>query len=192
MTTNAKGFTLWLTGLSGAGKSTISDALSAELTRRGLLFDVLDGDEIRTHLSKGLTFSREDRDTNIRRVGYVCSKITKYGGIAVAACISPYRAIRDENRELIGNFIEVYVKADVEECERRDVKGLYAKARAGEIKGFTGIDDPYEPPTDPEIVCNTAAETLEESVGKILRYLEDGGWIPRTQSAPTPTREVTA
>ena len=172
-----QGFTVWMTGLSGSGKSTLTRGLARELERRGLKFDVLDGDEIRTHLSKGRGFSREDRDTNIRRVGYVCSKITKYGGIAIAACISPYRATRDECRALIGTFIEVYVKASVEACEKRDVKGLYARARAGEIEGFTGVDDPYEEPLNPEVVCDTARESVTESVGKIVEYLEKGGWI---------------
>ncbi len=175
-----KGFTLWFTGLSGAGKSTLAEAVAQELTKRGRLYDILDGDEVRTHLSKGLGFSKEDRDTNIKRIGWVASKITKHGGIAITAAISPYRATRDWCREIIskeGGFVEAYCAAPLEVCEERDVKGLYRKARAGEIQQFTGIDDPYEPPLNPEVVLDTHVETVEESTTKIIRTLERMGYL---------------
>jgi adenylyl-sulfate kinase len=176
-----KGFTLWFTGMSGSGKSTLAEAVEAQLLERGLNVEILDGDIIRTNLSKGLGFSQEDRDINIRRVGFVCNLLTRNGAIAIAACISPYRAIRDENREMIGRFVEVYCKAPVEKLIERDVKGLYKKALAGEIKGFTGIDDPYEEPEKPEIVVNTTEETVEESVQKIMRTLELMNYIPASE-----------
>lgn len=175
-----KGFTLWFTGLSGAGKSTLAEAVAQELSKRGRKYDILDGDEVRTHLSKGLGYSKEDRDTNIKRIGWVASKITKHGGVAITAAISPYRATRDWCRKLIsqeGGFIEVYCAAPLEVCEQRDVKGLYKKARAGEITQFTGIDDPYEPPLNPEVVLATHKETVEESTAKIIRTLERLGYL---------------
>lgn len=172
-----KGFTVWFTGLSGAGKSTISDVLVREFERRGIKHEVLDGDVVRTNLSKGLGFSKEDRDTNIRRIGFVCHILTRNDVVAIAAAISPYRSIRDEIREKIGNFVEVHVSAPLETCEERDVKGLYKKARAGEIKEFTGISDPYEEPLNPEVVCETHKETVEESAEKILSKLRDLGYI---------------
>ena len=171
------GFTVWFTGLSGAGKSTIANALAEELRSRGMKVEVLDGDVIRTNLSKGLGFSKEDRDTNVLRVGWVAEVLSRNGVAVICALISPYRETRNKVRERIGNFVEVYVNAPLEEVIRRDVKGLYKKALAGEIKNFTGISDPYEPPENPEVVCNTAEETVEESVGKVLAYLERQGWL---------------
>ena len=172
-----KGFILWFTGLSGSGKTTISEALEPELKRRGCKVEILDGDVVRTNLSKGLGFSQEDRDTNIRRIGFVAHLLSRNGVAAMTAAISPYRAIRDEIRAMEPNFVEVYVTAPLEVCEGRDVKGLYAKARAGEIKGFTGIDDPYEEPLNPEIICYTEQESVEESVKKVLNKLEQLGYI---------------
>ena len=177
-----KGFTLWFTGMSGSGKSTLAELVEKELLERGLNVEILDGDIIRTNLSKGLGVSQEDRDINIRRVGFVCNLLTRNGAIAIAACISPYKAIRDENRELIGRFVEVFCKAPVEKLIERDVKGLYKKALAGEIKGFTGIDDPYEEPEKAEIVVNTTEETVEESVKKIIHTLEVMGHIEATET----------
>ncbi|MBD1829106.1 adenylyl-sulfate kinase [Microcoleus vaginatus GB1-A2] len=172
-----KGFILWFTGLSGSGKTTLTKALEPELKARGCKVEILDGDVVRTNLSKGLGFSQEDRDTNIRRIGFVAHLLSRNGVVAMTAAISPYRAIRDEIRAMEPNFVEVYVTAPLEVCEVRDVKGLYAKARAGEIKGFTGIDDPYEEPLNPEIICYTERETVEESVKKVLTKLEQLGYI---------------
>src|SRR5215471_18026854 len=172
MTENSKGFVVWLTGLSGAGKSTIASLLQAELAERGRHTEVLDGDEVRTNLSKGLGFSKEDRDTNIRRIGYVARLLARSGGIAITAAISPYREIRDEIRAQTPNFVEVFVHCSLDELVRRDVKGLYAKALAGEIKHFTGIDDPYEAPEHAEITVDSGVETLDESVAHILDGLE--------------------
>lgn len=173
-----KGVTLWFTGLSGAGKTTISQAVAAELHARNRNVEVLDGDIVRQNLSKGLGFSKEDRDTNVRRIGFVANLLSRNGVVAVTAAISPYRAIREEIRAQADNFLEVYVQAPLEVCEQRDVKGLYAKARAGEIKGFTGIDDPYEAPDHPEVMCETHLETVAESVAKVLGALEAGGYVP--------------
>lgn len=173
-----KGVTVWFTGLSGAGKTTITDALTAKLRDRGAKLEVLDGDIVRTNLTKGLGFSKEDRDENVRRIGFVSNLLTRHGVIVLVSAISPYRNIRDEVRERIGDFMEVYVSAPVEVCEQRDVKGLYAKARSGEIKQFTGISDPYEAPLNPEINCETHKETLEESVGKVIAKLEEMGYLP--------------
>lgn len=173
------GVTVWFTGLSGAGKSTIAHILERELRARGMKVEVLDGDVVRTHLSKGLGFSKEDRDTNIRRIGWVCEVLSRNGVVAIAAAISPYRAIRDEIRARIPNFIEVYVQAPLEVLVERDVKGLYKKALAGEIANFTGISDPYEPPLNPEVVCySDGRETPEESAAKVLAKLEEMGLIP--------------
>ena len=174
-----KGFCLWFTGLSGSGKTTITNVLVKELRRRGSKLEVLDGDIVRQNLSKGLGFSKEDRDTNIRRVAFVAELLARNGVPVITAAISPYREIRDEARaKMDGYFIEAYVKASVEECERRDVKGLYAKARAGEIKEFTGVSDPYEAPENPELVIDTESQTPEESAQQILDYLEERGLIP--------------
>ena len=172
-----KGFILWFTGLSGSGKTTITKALEPEFKARGCKVEILDGDVVRTNLSKGLGFSQEDRDTNIRRIGFVAHLLSRNGVATMTAAISPYRAIRDEIRAMEPNFVEVYVTAPLEVCEGRDVKGLYAKARAGEIKGFTGIDDPYEEPVNPEIICYTERESVEESVKKVLTKLEQLGYI---------------
>jgi adenylylsulfate kinase len=173
-----KGFTIWFTGLSGSGKTTISKIVEKEIRSRGRNVEVLDGDVVRTNLSKGLGFSKEDRDINIRRIGFVANLLTRNGVAVICAAISPYKAIRNENRELIGNgFIEIYVEASVDECARRDVKGLYEKAFKGEIKEFTGVSDPYEPPDNPEIVCHTEQETPEESAAKIIKFLDDRGYL---------------
>jgi adenylyl-sulfate kinase len=173
------GCTVWFTGLSGAGKSTVSNIIEAELRQRDLRVEVLDGDVIRTHLSKGLGFSKADRDTNIRRIGWVCEVLSRNGVVAVAAAISPYREIRDEVRGKVGRFVEVYMECPVLVLAERDVKGLYKKALAGEIKNFTGVDDPYEPPFNPEVVCHTdGRETPEQSAAKVIRKLEELGYIP--------------
>ncbi len=175
------GCTVWFTGLSGAGKTTIADLVEAELRRRGHKVEVLDGDVVRTHLSKGLGFSKEDRDTNIRRIGWVCEVLTRNDVIAIAAAISPYREVRDEVRATIGSFVEVYVEAPIAVLAERDVKGLYKKALAGEITGFTGVSDPYEPPLEPEVVCHTdGRETPEESALKVLQALEERGYSKPT------------
>ncbi|MCX7860823.1 bifunctional sulfate adenylyltransferase/adenylylsulfate kinase [Chloroflexus sp.] len=174
-----QGFCVWFTGLSGAGKSTIASILNILLLERGRTPTVLDGDVVRTHLSKGLGFSREDRDTNILRIGFVASAVVKAGGAVICAAVSPYRAARNECRAMIGSdqFIEVFVDTPLEVCEQRDVKGLYAKARRGELRGFTGIDDPYEPPVNPELVLTTTDVTPEENARKIIRYLEEKGFL---------------
>jgi adenylylsulfate kinase len=169
---NKRGVTLWFTGLSGAGKTTISDALEVILRDRGCKLERLDGDIVRENLTKGLGFSKEDRDTNIRRIGFVANLLTRNGVVVLVSAISPYRDIRQEVRESIGNFIEVYVNAPLNVCESRDVKGLYAKARAGHIKNFTGIDDPYEAPLNPEVECRTDLEKPEDCIAKIISYLE--------------------
>ena len=181
-----KGFTLWFTGLSGAGKTTISEIVSEQIHSRGAKLEILDGDVVRENLSKGLGFSKEDRDTNIRRIAFVADLLSRNGVPVITAAISPYREIRDEARELMGErFIEAYVKASVEVCAERDVKGLYEKAFAGEIKEFTGVSDPYEAPLDPELALDTENETPEESAQKIISYLEERGLIPvdETQAA---------
>ena len=183
-----KGFTLWFTGLSGAGKSTLAGQVAAELRRRGLHVEILDGDEVRTNLSKGLGFSKEDRDTNIKRIGYVCKLLTRHGVVAISAAISPYREVRDHNRAEIGQFIEVYVACSIEELTRRDVKGLYKKALAGEVKNFTGVSDPYEPPLHPEITVDSERQSEAESLRAILEYLEQHGWIPHDPSRAAATQ----
>lgn len=174
-----RGVTLWFTGLSGAGKTTITQALAQELRSRNLKFEILDGDIVRENLTKGLGFSKEDRDENIRRIGFVAHLLTRNGVIVLVSAISPYREVRQEQKQRIGDFLEIFVNAPLAVCEERDVKGLYKRARAGEIKNFTGISDPYEPPTDPELECRTDLETLEESVGKVLGELETRGYIPK-------------
>lgn len=167
------GMTLWFTGLSGAGKTTISKAVEQELREQGYKVEVLDGDIVRENLTKGLGFSKADRDENIRRIGFVAQLLTRNGVIVIVSAISPYREIRDEVRGKIGNFVEVFVNAPLEVCEKRDVKGLYKKARAGEIKSFTGIDDPYEPPLNPEVECRTDLESLSESVAKVMAKINE-------------------
>ncbi len=177
MIDSPRGCTIWFTGLSGAGKSTITEQLVPLLQARGRKVEVLDGDVVRTNLSKGLGFSKEDRDTNIRRIGFVCNLLSRNGVIAIAAAISPYKSVRNENRALIKDFVEVYVKVSLETCIQRDVKGLYKKALAGEIKEFTGVSDPYEPPDDPEVICETEKETPIESAQKIISKLEELGYL---------------
>ncbi|WP_337884087.1 adenylyl-sulfate kinase [Fischerella thermalis] len=171
------GVTVWFTGLSGAGKTTISSAVEKVLRSQGYKVEVLDGDVVRQNLTKGLGFSKEDRDENVRRVGFVASLLSRNGVIVLVSAISPYRNIREEMRQRIDNFVEVYVNAPLDVCERRDVKGLYQKARSGQIKNFTGIDDPYEPPLNADIECRTDLESLEESVSKVLAKLEERGYV---------------
>jgi sulfate adenylyltransferase len=170
---------VWFTGLSGAGKSTTAEILTMLMLERGRQVTVLDGDVVRTHLSKGLGFSKDDRDTNIRRIGFVAAEVVRHGGVAVAAAVSPYRATRDEVRHMVGSdhFVEVFVDTPLEVCERRDSKGVYAKARRGEITGFTGIDDPYEAPEDPTIVLDTVVSTPEQNARRVLEYLERQGFV---------------
>jgi len=168
-----KGFTLWFTGLSGAGKTTLARLVETELSTRGHRVEVLDGDIIRTNLSKGLGFSKEDRDTNIRRIGFVCNLLTRNDVVAIAAAISPYREVRDELRRDIGVFVEVYVSCPIDVLAERDVKGLYKKALAGEIKNFTGVDDPYESPLAAEVIVETDTESPEESAARIIARLEE-------------------
>jgi adenylylsulfate kinase len=177
VTVKQRGVTIWLTGLSGAGKTTISNALEQELRSRYSKIEVLDGDIVRENLTKGLGFSKPDRDENIRRIGFVANLLTRNGVVVLVSAISPYREIRQEVKQKVGDFIEVYVNAPLAVCESRDVKGLYKKARAGEIKSFTGIDHPYEAPINPEVECRTDIETLEESVAKIISKLEELGYL---------------
>ena len=180
-----QGFCLWFTGLSGAGKSTTADILTIKLLELGRQVTLLDGDVVRTHLSKGLGFSKEDRDTNIRRIGFVAGEITRHGGGVICAAVSPYRSTRGECRAMVpnGSFIEIYVDTPLEVCEQRDTKGMYQQARAGRIKNFTGIDDPYEPPLNPEIVINTETQTAEENAERILAHLIDLGFV---MASPLP------
>ena len=172
-----KGFTLWFTGLSGSGKSTLTDLLQEEFQKRDYKVEVLDGDVVRTNLSKGLGFSKEDRDTNIRRIGFVCDLLSRNGVIAISAAISPYRNVRDEVREMVESnsdgFVEVFTKCSLDELVRRDAKGLYKKALSGEIKNFTGVSDPYEDPENPEILIESDSESVEEGFAKIIAYLEE-------------------
>jgi adenylylsulfate kinase len=183
------GFVVWFTGLSGAGKSTLTEALAPLLRERGLNVEVLDGDVVRTNLSKGLGFGRDDRDTNVLRIGFVANLLARNGVAVITAAISPYRETRDANRRLIesdgSSFIETHVAATVEECEARDVKGLYAEARAGKRTGFTGIDDPYEPPLNAEVTLATGSEAPEVSLRKLVAHLEERGLIPALQPSVT-------
>lgn len=174
-----QGVCIWLTGLSGAGKSTTAEILELLLLEHGRRATMLDGDVVRTHLSKGLGFSKEDRDTNIRRIGFVAAEIVSHGGIVICAAVSPYRSVRDEVRQMVGDdqFVEVFVNTPLEECERRDIKGMYAKARRGEITGFTGIDDPYEAPLNAEIELDTVGASAEENARRILHYLAEQGFV---------------
>ena len=167
-----KGLTIWLTGYSGAGKTTLANCVKNILTHQGHSCELLDGDVIRQHLSRGLGFSKEDRCENIQRIGFVAELLSRHGVIVFVSAISPYKSARDEVRNRIPHYIEVYIKCSIEECERRDVKGLYKKAKTGELNFFTGISDPYEEPDNPEIVCNTEFETVEESTKKIIESLE--------------------
>ncbi|NLN20239.1 MAG: adenylyl-sulfate kinase [Firmicutes bacterium] len=175
------GFTLWFTGLSGAGKSTVASVVYEELQHRGIPVELLDGDEVRTHLSKGLGFSRQDRDTNIHRIAFVARLLNRHGVAAIVAAISPYRETRDAVRRQIGNFIEVFVKCPIDVCISRDVKGLYKKALAGEISHFTGVSDPYEEPLNPELILETSLETPSESAAKVMALLEELGYIEPRQ-----------
>ena len=172
------GFTVWFTGLSGSGKSTLAELLVAVLEERGRRYELLDGDVVRTNLSKGLGFSKEDRDTNILRIGWVAERLTYHGAAVVVSAISPYRVIRDQVRARIPRFVEVFVSCPVEVCARRDVKGLYEKAFRGEITGFTGVDDPYEPPEHAEVVVETDRMTPEECLTQVVSRLEELGYLP--------------
>jgi adenylyl-sulfate kinase len=179
---NQKGFTLWFTGLSGSGKTAIAMPLAQELRDRGLNVERLDGDIVRQSLTRDLGFSKEDRDKNIERVTFVAKLLTRNGVAVLCSFISPYRARRAKTREEIGEFIEVYVECPVEVCAERDVKGMYAKAFAGEIANFTGVSDPYEAPENPEITCHTAQETVEESMAKVIGYLEEQGYVNKSET----------
>lgn len=172
-----KACTIWFTGLPSSGKSTLAEMLEKRLKNMGLYVEILDGDVVRTNLSKGLGFTKEDRDINIRRIGFVCHILTRNGTFAISAAISPYRETREEIREQIGDFVEIFVDCPVEECIKRDVKGLYKKALAGEIKEFTGVSDPYEEPKNPEVVVESHKEEPEESLQKILNKLTELGYI---------------
>jgi adenylylsulfate kinase len=181
-----EGFTLWFTGLSGAGKTTIAEIVRPELERRGLLVEWLDGDEVRQHLSKGLGFSKADRDTNIERIGWVASRLARHGAAVIVSAISPYAEARRKARAMVeehGTFVEVFVDASVEECARRDVKGLYEKAFRGEITEFTGVSDPYETPASPEIRIDSERDEPEESARRIVSYLEERGLLRRAVAA---------
>ncbi len=180
-----RGVTVWFTGLSGAGKTTISRAVMKELQAQEYKLEVLDGDVVRENLTRGLGFSKADRDENIRRIGFVAHLLTRNRVIVLVSAISPYRRVREEVRQRIGDFVEVHVNAPLHVCEERDVKGLYEKARAGEIKNFTGIDDPYEPPLNPDVECRTDLETPEESVAKVLAVLQERGYLADTLEAPS-------
>jgi sulfate adenylyltransferase len=174
-----QGVCVWFTGLSGSGKSTTAEVLTVLLQEHGRQVTMLDGDVVRTHLSRGLGFSKKDRDANVRRIGYVASEMVRHGGVAIAAAASPYRATRDDVRNLIGTdrFVEVYVDTPLEVCEQRDTKGIYAKARRGELKGFTGIDAPYEPPEHPEVILDTMANSPEENARLVLDLLIQRGFV---------------
>jgi adenylylsulfate kinase len=179
MTGGAPGFTLWFTGLSGAGKSTLAQGVRDVLVARGRRVEILDGDEVRTNLSKGLGFSKEDRDTNIRRIGYVARLLSRNGVVVITAAISPYREVRDEvRRSHEAPFVEAFVDCSIDELVRRDAKGLYAKALRGELPNFTGVSDPYEPPPTPDIHVKSDRETVAESRAKIVGWLEQRGLIP--------------
>jgi adenylyl-sulfate kinase len=177
-----KGFTLWFTGLSGSGKTTLALAVEGVLRQRGLKVEMLDGDVVRTNLSEGLGFSKEDRDTNIKRIGFVCKLLTQNGVAAIGSAISPYREVRDFIRQDIGDFVEVYCQCPLEILVERDVKGLYKKALAGEIANFTGVSDPYEEPLHPEVMVDTGTESPEQSLAKIVSKLEELGYLPTAQT----------
>ena len=172
-----KGATIWMTGLSGSGKSTVANMLAKRLRAVGARVEILDGDVVRTNLSKGLGFSKEDRDTNIRRIGFVCNLLSRNGVFAIAAAISPYRAVRDEVRAAAGDFVEVFADCPLDTLVERDAKGLYKKALAGEIKNFTGVSDPYEPPESPEVRLDSSQQTAEESTESVWQYLIGAGLL---------------
>jgi adenylylsulfate kinase len=182
-----RGFVVWLTGLSGAGKTTIAHALAERLKSAGYKVEILDGDVVRQHFSKGLGFSKEDRIENIKRVAYVAHLLARNGVVVIVALISPYREGRNYARQLIGDFVEVYVKCPLNVLIERDVKGLYAKALRGEIQNFTGISDPYEPPENPEVVVETDKETVDESMDKIWQALIESGYIPAPERVEVAT-----
>jgi adenylylsulfate kinase len=184
------GFTIWFTGLSGSGKSTLSEILEQRLQAHGHNVEIMDGDIVRTHLSKGLGFSREDRDTNIKRIAFVCNLLSRNGVICISAAIAPYREARAWAREHIGNFVEIYVKCPLDVCRARDVKGLYKLVDEGKIKNFTGVDDPYEEPEHPELVVETDKETIEESISRIFAKLEELGYITRADYSTTEAEAV--
>src|SRR5688572_10430939 len=186
-TASQQGFTLWMTGLSGAGKTTIAVALTKLLNERGILIERLDGDVVRESLTKDLGFSKEDRDKNIERVTFVAKLLTRNNVVVLTAFISPYKKTRDYSRHEIGEFLEVYVRTPMNVLLERDVKGLYKKAMAGEIQNFTGVNDPYEEPANPDLVLDTADETIEESAAKVIALLEDRGYIPRQAATDAPT-----
>jgi len=193
MNTKNKGFTLWFTGLPCSGKSTLAEIIAPELTRRGRTVDILDGDVVRTNLTKGLGFSKEDRTENVRRIGFVAELLTRHGVITLVSAISPYRDVREEIRERVANFLEVYVNAPLSVCEGRDVKGLYRRARSGSLPRFTGVDDPYEEPLSPEVECRTDLETVVDSVSKIVAAIESrlaSGRIVNGSSVQTVRRMV--
>jgi len=185
------GFTLWFTGLSGAGKSTLSEVIEQRLKARGRNVEILDGDVVRTHLSKGLGFSKEDRDTNIKRIAFVCGLLTRNGVGCISAAISPYIETRAWARNHISNFVEVYVKCPIDICRQRDVKGLYKLADEGKLKGFTGVDDPYEEPDHPDLVVETDKETVEESVSRIIAKLEELGYLESEEAPEEEAKVVT-
>ncbi|MFZ5803073.1 MAG: adenylyl-sulfate kinase [Candidatus Omnitrophota bacterium] len=175
-----KPVTVWFTGLPSSGKTTLAHRLEAQCKIWGILPEMLDGDVVRTHLSKGLGFSKEDRNINIERIGFVCHLLVKHGAMVIVSAISPYREAREHNRRMIGNFVEIYVKTSGAECERRDVKGLYKKARRGEIRGMTGVDDPYEEPLNADVVCETEKEPPDSLVAKVVAKLEALGYLRRS------------
>ena len=185
------GFTIWFTGLSGAGKSTLAEVIERRLKDQGRNVEILDGDIVRTHLSKGLGFSREDRDTNIKRIAFVCSLLTRNGVVCISAAIAPYREAREWARREIGDFIEVYLKCPIEVCRQRDVKGLYKLVDEGKIKNFTGVDDPYEEPENPELVIETDKESVGESVSRIFAKLVELGYLEGEGNSEDEAKVVT-
>lgn len=190
MDASRAGFVVWLTGLSGAGKSTIGQAVAERLAGMGVDVESLDGDAVREHLSKGLGFTREDRDTNIRRIGFVAGLLARHGVAVVVSAISPYRSTRDEVRGQIGRFVEVHVTCDMDELVRRDTKGLYARALRGEVPHFTGVSDPYEAPESPEVRVFTDLESLQESVDRVLEALTERGYVPATIASNSGRKSV--
>ncbi|MEO9058724.1 MAG: adenylyl-sulfate kinase [Ktedonobacteraceae bacterium] len=188
---NNTGFTIWFTGLSGSGKSTLSDIIEQRLKGRGRNVEVLDGDIVRTHLSKGLGFSREDRDTNIKRIAFVCGLLTRNGVVCISAAIAPYSEAREWARQEIGSFVEVYIKCPLSVCRERDVKGLYKLVDEGKIKNFTGVDDPYEEPEHADLVIETDKETIEESVARIFAKLEELGYLEADEPSDDDSKVLT-